>query len=309
MFESYQKIDDVTLYYKVYGSELEAFKKVKKTQLTLIFLHGGPGVVDHTLYELFWSKFTNTEIDGSKLQVIFIDHRGNGRSYEMKNEHRDYGDKSKWDLEQWGKDVHDFFKSLGIVKLIVAGVSFGGVVAMSCATQFPEELGGLILCDTDARFDLDLIVEQFAKKVREKNDTDKDVNKVCAAVRDMFMSTTKETYQAYVDICLPYCAAKPYSPEFIAKCIKNEAVAYHYNKNELTKYNFIPQLSLIKSPVLVLCGDQNPVHNVESARKTAAAINKELLTFKLFENAGSPVYADRHDDVFLEIEGFIKKVK
>lgn len=272
-------------------------------------MHGGPGVVDHTLYEPFWSQFSGIDVAGSKLQVIFIDHRGNGKSYEDNNGIRDYGDSVKWNLKQWGQDVYDFFISLGISKPILAGVSFGGVVAMSCATQFPTELGALILCDTDAKFDLDLVVEQFANKVKEKNGTSEDIEKVCSVVRQMFASTTPDSYKAYVETCLPYCAAKPYDPALIAKCVKNELVAYQYNRNELTNYNFLPLLSTVECPVLVLCGDQNPVHNAISAKKTAAAINPKLLTFKLYENSGSPVYADRHDNVLNDLIDFINKLK
>lgn len=307
MFSHYLEIkDDIRLFYKVYGSTKK--DAINPNQPTLIFLHGGPGVVDHSLYEPFWSRFTGKEMMGSPLQVIFIDHRGCGRSYYDKDGECDYGDKSKWNLKQWGKDVYTFFTAFNIQKPIIAGVSFGGVVAMSCATQFPNALGGLILCDTDAHFDLKQVTEAFAKKVKSKGGDEKEIAKVCETVNNMFTDTTAQTYADYVRICIPYCATNPYNPELIARCVKNEESAFIYNRNELTRYNFLPELRKIECQILVIAGDQNPIHNAESAKKTAEAIQPDKLIFTLFPGAGSPVYADREKEVVLLINQFFEKL-
>lgn len=308
MFTNYFNIEDnVRIFYKVFSSKKDSENEISTDQPTLIFLHGGPGVVDHSLYEPFWSQFAGKEMMGATLQVIFIDHRGNGQSYYEKNGVRDYGDPALWNLQQWGKDVHTFFTHFKIHQPILAGVSFGGVVAMSCATQFPNELGGLILSDTDARFDLDEVLAHFAKKVKNKGGNEEEINQVCHAARRMFMETTPESYADYIRFCIPYCATNPYKPELISRCIKNEKVALIYNRNELTKFNFIPLLPNINCPVLVMAGDQNPVHTAESAKRTAAAINPEKIHFKLFPGAGSPVYADRNEEVVLLINKFLNR--
>ena len=57
------------------------------------------------------------------------------------------------------------------------------------------ELGGLILSDTDARFDLDEVLDHYAKKVREKGGNDEEITKVCTSAKDMFTETTPETYR------------------------------------------------------------------------------------------------------------------
>jgi len=309
MFTNYLEIkNDIRIFYKVYGSTKESSNQINDEQPTLIFLHGGPGVVDHTLYEPFWSKFSGKKMMGSTLQVIFIDHRGSGRSYYEKDGARDYGNRSRWNLKQWGIDVHSFFKAFNIKNPILAGVSFGGGVAMSCAVQFPIELGGLILSDTDAHFDLDEVIKQFATKVKNKGGTDEDINKVSSVVKKMFTETTAETYADYVRICLPYCATNPYRPELIARCIKNEEVAFLYNRNELTRFNFLPDLGNVECQSLVISGDQNPVHTANSAKKTAEAIQPHRLNFKIFAGAGSPVYADREAEVILLINQYLDKL-
>lgn len=309
MFTDYLIIkNDIRIFYKVYGSKNESQKELNPNQPTLIFLHGGPGVVDHSLYESFWAQFSGTEIMESNLQVIFIDHRGCGRSYYDKKGVRDYGDKSRWNLKQWGKDVYTFFTTFKIQKPIIAGVSFGGVVAMSCAIQFPTILGGLILCDTDAYFDLKEITKQFANKVKIKGGDENKITTVCEIVNKMFTNTTAQTYADYVRICIPYCAFNSYDPDIIANCVKNEESAYIYNTNELIHYNFLPDLKNIECQILLIAGDQNPIHNAESAKKTALAIQPNKLNFKLFRGAGSPVYADRRNEVVSSIHQFFDKL-
>src|SRR5262245_30678119 len=52
---------------------------------------------------------------GDCAQVIYLDHRGNGRS--------DAGPKEAWTLAQWGDDVRAFCDALGIEHPIVLGAS------------------------------------------------------------------------------------------------------------------------------------------------------------------------------------------
>lgn len=309
MFTDYFQIDDnCRLFYKVYSSRLEDFHRVDTTQPTLIFLHGGPGVVDHTIYEPFWSKFAGMELNGAPLQVIFIDQRGCGRSYMEKHNIIDYGPSEKWNLKQWGQDVRSFYTGLSIVKPIIAGVSFGGVVAMSCATQFPVELAGLILSDTDAQFNLDEVLSHFELKVKLKGGDLNEIIKVRDAAKRMLTETSAEVYQDYVRYCIPYCAVNPYKAELIAGCVKNEKSAYYYNRNELTKFNFIPKLKRISCHSLVMTGDQNPVHTLKSAIRTAEALRKNKVTFKIFHGAGSPVYADKELEVAEIVKNFLIQV-
>ena len=288
MFSNYFELEDgMRLFYKVYGST--AGDEINLEQPTLIFLHGGPGVVDHSLYEGFWSKFSKDEITTPAFQVIFIDHRGCGRSFIGD---KDYGPTEKWNLAQWGKDVYDFFSGIGINKPVIAGVSFGGVVAISCATQYPDKISGLILCDTDAKFDLDEVIKAFEKNVRSARGTPEDIALVCETARRMFLNTTPENYNSYVRVCMPYCSIAPYSAEAINNCVKNEAAAFHYNRTELTTFDFLPDLPRVTCPALVMSGDKSPVHTEVSARKTALALPEHSTTLIIFENTGSPVYAN-----------------
>ncbi|MEA2944615.1 MAG: hypothetical protein QOD09_5144 [Bradyrhizobium sp.] len=67
-------------------------------------LHGGPDA-DHSIYKPDSSALAEFA------QIIYLDHRGNGRS--------DAGPKEAWTLAQWGDDVRAFCDILGIHNPIV----------------------------------------------------------------------------------------------------------------------------------------------------------------------------------------------
>ena len=70
---------------------------------------------------------------------------GNGRS--------EGNDSSTRNLAQWCDDVKGLCDVLGVVKPIVCGLSFGGFVAQSYATRYPDPPGKLILLSTAAEID------------------------------------------------------------------------------------------------------------------------------------------------------------
>jgi pimeloyl-ACP methyl ester carboxylesterase len=102
---------------------------------TLLLLHGGPGS-DHSIYKPAYSGLADIA------QIIYLDHRGNGRSEDSPRE--------SWNLAQWGDDVRAFCDALGIVNPIVLGASFGGMVALAYATRHPAHPSKLILISTEA---------------------------------------------------------------------------------------------------------------------------------------------------------------
>ena len=88
-------------------------------------------------------------------QLVYLDHRGNGRSAD--------GDPAAWNLAQWGDDVAAFCDALGIVKPVVLGYSFGGMVAQAYATRHPGHPGRLVLFSTSPLVDREEIYAVFER--------------------------------------------------------------------------------------------------------------------------------------------------
>jgi pimeloyl-ACP methyl ester carboxylesterase len=107
-------VNGVRLFFDVEGSKFVPDGPVMREKPTLLMLHGGPGS-DHSIYRPAYSALSDI------VQIIYLDHRGNGRSED--------GPRERWNLAQWGEDVWAFCDALGIVNPIVLGASFGGMVA------------------------------------------------------------------------------------------------------------------------------------------------------------------------------------
>ena len=132
------KVNGARLFFDVVGPKLQPDGDRMAERPTLIVLHGGPGF-DHAGLRPYFDRFADTH------QVIYLDHRGNGRSD---------GEPEGWTLAQWGDDIHAFCQALGIERPAVLGLSFGGMVTMSYAARHPEAPSRLILSSTAARMDL-----------------------------------------------------------------------------------------------------------------------------------------------------------
>src|SRR5512138_2679461 len=100
-------INGVKLFFDVDGAKLVPDGPVMHEKPTLLLLHGGPGF-DHASFKPLYAPLAE------HFQLIYLEHRGNGRS--------EGGPTEKWTLAQWGDDIAAFCDALGIVKPIVLGV-------------------------------------------------------------------------------------------------------------------------------------------------------------------------------------------
>nr|WP_254899088.1 alpha/beta fold hydrolase [Thalassococcus arenae] len=216
---------------------------------TMILIHGGPGA-DHSIYKPQMSGLTDL------CQLVYIDLRGNGRS--------DDGDPADWTLAQWGDDIRALCDTLGIVRPIVYGASFGGVVAQAYATRHPDHPGALLLGSTTARTDFEAIYAAFAA-------LDPKAGEVARAY---WSAPTPESRQAYFETCLPLYATRGLDPDIMARMIVKNPVAMHYNgpDNEQGRFDFRAALAQVSCPALVLSGECDPIMPPEFGRALAQAL-------------------------------------
>jgi len=66
-------VNGARLFFDVEGAKLVADGPQLVERPTIILLHGGPGA-DHAIHKPAWSRLADYA------QVIYLDHRGNGRS-------------------------------------------------------------------------------------------------------------------------------------------------------------------------------------------------------------------------------------
>ena len=126
-------VNGVELFFDVYGSGLAARGNELVDKPVLVALHGGPGI-DHSQFVPWLTPIADTA------QLILVDHRGNGRSSRPPVETRT--------LANMADDLEALRKALGLGRIVVFGMSFGGMLALTYAATYPDSVAGLIPCAT-----------------------------------------------------------------------------------------------------------------------------------------------------------------
>jgi pimeloyl-ACP methyl ester carboxylesterase len=280
------KVNGVRIYFDVENSGLVPDGTRMREKPTLVLLHGGPGF-DHTIFKPNWQALTDV------VQIVYIDHRGNGRS--------DDGDPSTWNLAQWGDDVKAFCDTLGIVKPIVSGTSFGGFVAQSYATRHPEHPSKLVLISTAAKFELDAIFDAFERVGGAE---------IRAIAEDRWLRPTPENRALYIKRCFPFYRTRGSDAGFVGRAISKDPVAMHFSGpgKEAGRLDFRAALARVLCPTLVMAGEQDPITPVAFSEVIAASLPKHLVRFERFDDCGHGVVQDQPETGFGALRAFIGAV-
>lgn len=282
-------VNGVRLFFDVEGAQLVPDGPVMREKPTLLLLHGGPGS-DHSLLKPAYSALADVA------QVIYLDHRGNGRS--------DDGPKELWTLAQWGDDVRTFCDVLGIANPIVLGVSFGGMVALSYATRHPAHPSKLILISTEAAggSHRDRRVELFERFGGPE---------VGALARRRFFENGGHPDQASLDqwlkLAFPLYTRTPRDPDVGRRAISRSEVLRWFTRpgGESRTFNMVADLHRIQCPTLVLGGEDDPMHPIESQADIAAALPAHLVRFERFANCRHAVVPDARERAIALMRDFI----
>ncbi len=277
------EVNGAKLYFDVEGAGLVPDGPRMRAKPTLILLHGGPGF-DHTIFKPAFSELADVA------QIIYFDHRGNGRSTGSEPE--------TWNLAQWGDDVKGLCDALGIEKPIVCGVSFGGFVAQSYAIRHPMHPARLILVSTAARVDFAAAFAAFERLGGQR------AREVAQAY---WLNPTAEGRAKFLEVCLPLYNSRSGDDAWKARAIIRDEVALRFNgpNNEQGRMDFRPELGKITCPVLILAGDRDPVMPIAFSEAIAACLPRNLVRFERFPGCGHPVHVDAPERAFKVMREFI----
>lgn len=267
-------INGVRLYFDVEGAGLRPDGDSMREVPTLVLLHGGPGA-DHSIYKPAFSALADVA------QVVYLDHRGNGRS--------DPGPKESWTLAQWADDVKDFCDALGIHKPVVYGASFGGMVAMAYATRHPGHAGKLVLVSTAAQ-----AAAHAQAKVAMFTRLGGAQAGALAHRRFIAGDTSPEVLKSWLEVALPLYTRVPQPPSNWKRVALNREATAWFNRpgGEGRSFDLLADLKRIECPTLVLGGRLDPMLPIECQRDIAAAIAPLLLTYREFDDCGHGVVPD-----------------
>jgi proline iminopeptidase len=278
----YATVNGVRLFFDVEGAALVPDGPTMRELPTLVLLHGGPGL-DHTGYKPDFARLSDVA------QLVYLDHRGNGRS--------DESDPAHWNLAQWADDVRALCEALGIEKPIVMGQSFGGMVAMAYAARHPDHPAKLVFSSTAARTDVPLMVRRFEERGGPQ---------VAAAARRFWTEASRESLGDYLRLAMPTYNTTPGFPEAATRARISPNVMFHFIAGESRTMNLLPGLANVRCPTLVLGGELDPVCPIEMQEEIAAALPSEYVRFERFPGCGHGVFRDDPERGFAVIREFIQ---
>jgi pimeloyl-ACP methyl ester carboxylesterase len=283
----YVHVNGVRLFFDVEGASLVPNGSSMRQKPTLIVLHGGPGF-DHTIFKPTFSALTDIA------QVIYLDHRANGRS--------ESGQPESWNLAQWGDDVRKFCDALGIACPIVLGVSFGGMVALAYATRHPSHPSKLIVVSTEAAGDShhDRRVALFERLGGPE---------VGDLARRRFLKghADSATLESWLRLAFPIYTRTPRDPDMVQRMVRRQEVLLWFTgpSGESSSFNLFPALSRIQCPTLVLGGEEDPRSPIEAQADIARTLPEDLVRFVRFEACGHGVFPDAEDRAMAVVRDFI----
>ena len=264
-------VNGTRIFFDVDGEKLTPDGPRMRENPTLLLLHGGPGG-DHSTFKPLFSELADIA------QIVYLDHRGNGRS--------DYGDPETWNLAQWGDDIAAFCDTLGIIKPIVLGYSFGGMVAQSYATRHPTHPGKLVFYSTSPKRDREETYAMFERL---------GGTEARAVAEARWKNPNPETSAAYLRVCSPlYNPRGKRNPDAMARTIRNEEVSFRFAKSDdgPNPMDFRAALANIQCPTLVIGGEDDPITPISRSELLAACIPQPLARLVRVPNAGHGVHND-----------------
>lgn len=278
-------VNGTRLYFDVEGAGLVPDGSSMRAKPTLVLLHGGPGF-DHSIYKPAFSALADIA------QIVYLDQRGNGRSTGS--------DPATWTLAQWGDDVRAFCDTLGIERPIVYGGSFGGFVAQSYATRYPDHPAKLVLASTAARIDFPLVFAEFERLGGRT---------ACEVAEAHLANPTAESRAKYLQLCMPLYRVRPGDPDAARRAVVDQVVALHFNgmTNEQGRMDFRAALGRVQCPVLILAGDRDPIMPLAFSETIAACLPPHLVRLERFAGCGHGVFQDAPEQAFAVLRDFIQR--
>lgn len=259
----------------------------------IIIVHGGPGMAHNYLFKPF-SKLANNN------KLIFFDQRGNGLSDEFKQN-------EKITVDNLVEDLEALRKEFGIEKLVLAGQSWGAIIAINYAAKYPQNLKKLLLLEP-AMGSSDYIPE-FAKTIMSRlSQSEKD--EMLALIKNPSIKNDPVLYKKYDNIWFKayYYDTKKQDPNRLdymdsAMVKKAHASSAMFNPY-IGNFNLYDKMKIITCPLLIIHGEYDPIPN-ESIQKMKEAVKHAELN--IIKECGHFAHVEKEKEYFDLIRTFLNK--
>lgn len=254
---------------------------------TAFLVHGGPGV-DHSSLKARYGALAQ------KMQVVYFDHRGNGRSARC--------DPQTYTLDQNVEDMEALREYLGLGPVVSIGTSYGGSVAMAHAARYPDSVSHLILVATVCHFGY---VERARQLVRERGTAEQQ--QCCDDLFGGRIDTEEKMRTYFLAMASLYAqVADPALSELGLRraILSPEALnRAHGPEGTLRTFDLRPELGSITAPTLVLAGRHDWICPPEFSEEICRLISDAEL--RVFEHSAHAIGGDEPESFLDAVVGFV----
>ncbi len=273
---------------QVNGTEL--FYETVGSGPPMLVMHGGLGF-DHTYFRPWLDTLSD------RVQLIYYDHRGNGRSARP-------ADWSSVGHDTWAADADALRAQLGHEKIILFGHSYGGFLAMEYAVRYGDHLAGLVLSCTAPALDYPEIVVGNA----QARGPQAAVDALVGGLGDP--SDDDDAFRALIGTIIHFYF-KRYDPaigaQIDASTIYSGPAFAHSFRACLPTYNMTGKLGGISVPTLVISGaDDWITPPAQGGQRIAAEIPGS--EFVVFEESGHFPFIEEKERFFAVLREWLGRL-
>lgn len=258
----------------------------------LIILHGGPGL-DHREFGDYLDPLAD------RYKLILVDQRAQGRSDDCPTD--------TWSLGQMAKDVVWLAKALGFDKYAVLGHSYGAMVALQNAVDFPGEAAQTIVSSGVPSSSFLSQVEENLKNFEPVSLRDQVANSWARESK----AETPQDMDSIMHDQMPFHFGNPLDAriaEYEARTaggIGSARVLRHFAQVGYGGIEVVDRLASVTQPTLVLAGRLDRTCSVEASEATAAGIpNAELV---IFEQSGHMTFVEENERYIQVVRDFLDR--
>jgi proline iminopeptidase len=255
---------------------------------TMIVHHGAPGLGSLAEPRASFGPFAD------EYRVVVFDARGSGQSEG----------KPPFTHEQWVADVDGLREWIGADKIIMAGGSYGGFIAMEYAIAHPERVSALVLRDTAAdSANQELAVRNALASARVTVDR---------AKLDRIMSGTVRDNDDLRDCWAEILPLYDHDLDWDRIRERVEATTYRYETHNFAfavnqpRYDIKPLLPKITCPTLVTVGRHDWITPVSCSETIASLIPNARLV--VFEKSGHSPQLEEPEEFQRVVREFLRSV-
>jgi len=290
------KIRGSELFFDITGAQVMPSDGGLIEKPVLFLLHGGPGG-NHIHF-----KYDSIQLQ-EYAQLVFIDQRGCGWSKKSK--------KSTYTLDDNIEDIEALRKHLGLDRICVLGVSYGGMVAQGYAIRYGKHVDKLILVSTAPSYHFIETAKENLSKIGTKKQIEvcnkflwngtfrnnRDVNHYFKIMDPLYIYNHKKKKRKRL-------SSKSKQLGNLKNILSYDVLNAGFG-TFLHEFNFIPSLKKIKCPTLIMVGKNDWVCIPEHSKTMAENIPNSAL--KIFNECGHALTTDANKKYISQIKSFLCK--